>query len=106
MGAGRSTVMRLQDEARYRGEVKIWIDEGVADVMSNFLDQNGNPVPHPLNDKIMSVALNALRNASHVVVAGGGVQCAKAILAVTRCIGCNSLITDEATAKAILVFRE
>ena len=78
----------------------------VADVMSNFLDQNGNLVPHPLNDKIMSVGLDAVRKAGHVVVAGGGVQRAKAILAVTRCTGCNTLITDETTAKAILALKD
>ena len=63
-------------------------------------------MPHPLNDKIMSVGLDALRNAGQVVVAGGGVQRAKAILAVTRCTGCNTLITDETTAKAILALKD
>lgn len=74
----------------------------VADIMCNFLDSNGQLVPHPVNDRIMSVGLQALRGARHVVIASGGAERAKAILAVQRCIGCNTLITDETAARAIL----
>lgn len=74
----------------------------VADVMCNFLDSNGMLVPHPINKRIMSVDLESIRKARHVVVAGGGLQRAQAILAVTRCVGCNTLVTDEATARAML----
>jgi DNA-binding transcriptional regulator LsrR (DeoR family) len=78
----------------------------VADIMCNFLDRNGNLVPHPLNERIMSVELDSLRRARHVVIANGGAQRAQAILAVARCIGCNTLVTDEAAAKAILALKE
>lgn len=74
----------------------------VADIMCNFLAADGTLVSHPINDRVMSVGLDALRNAKHVVIASGGVERADAILAVQRCIGCNTLITDEAAAKAIL----
>lgn len=74
----------------------------VADVMCNFLDKHGALLRHPLNERIMSVGLDALRDAKHVVIASGGVQRAQAIIAAARSIGCNTLITDEAAAKAII----
>ncbi len=43
-----------------------------------------------------------LRTAKHIVLATGGERRAAAILAVIRCIGCNTLITDEAAARAML----
>lgn len=74
----------------------------VADVMCNFLDGGGHVVPHPVNERTMSVGLDTLRNAKHIVIASGGRQRAAAIVAVARCIGCNTLITDETAAKAML----
>lgn len=76
----------------------------VADVMCNFLDAQGRSVPHPVNSRTMSVGLDNLRAAKHVVVASGGAQRAEAIVAVIRSIGCNTLVTDEAAALEILRF--
>lgn len=74
----------------------------VADIMCNFLDAEGKLVDHPLNQRTMSVGLDALRNARHIVLASGGAQRAVAILAVVRAIGCHTLVTDETAARAIL----
>lgn len=74
----------------------------VADVMCNFIDAQGKPVDHPINDRVMSVGLDALRSARHKVLAGGGRGRAPAILAVIRSIGCNSLVIDEQTAEEML----
>ena len=38
----------------------------VADVLCNFLDDDGQSVPHALNRRVMSVDLEAIRNAGHV----------------------------------------
>lgn len=79
------------------------LDAGcVADIMCNFLDSNGIPVAHPINGRVMSVSLPAVRQAKHIVIASGGAERAVAILAVLRCIGGNTLITDESAANAIL----
>lgn len=74
----------------------------VADIMCTFLDADGKSVAHALNGRTMSVGLDALRNARHVVLASSGAQRARAILAVIRSIGCHSLMTDEGAARAIL----
>lgn len=74
----------------------------VADIMCNFIDAGGAPVDHPVNARVMSIGIPALRAARHKVLASGGDDRASAILAVHRSIGCNTLITDERTARALL----
>lgn len=74
----------------------------VADIMCNFVDKQGSVVPHALNERVMSVGLDALRRARHLVIAGGGITRALPLLAVIRCVGCNTLITDEAAARLLL----
>ena len=74
----------------------------VGDVMCHFFDAEGRPVPHPVNERIMSIGLEAVRKAGHLVLASGGAIRAKAILASIRNLGCNTLVTDEAAARQIL----
>lgn len=79
------------------------VDAGcVCDTMFNFLDADGNSVAHPINERVMSVDLDTLRKAKHIVLSSGGAHRAKAIHATIRRIGCNTLITDEAAARELL----
>ena len=79
------------------------VDAGcVCDTMFNFLDADGNSVAHPINERVMSVDLDTLKKAKHIVLSSGGAHRAKAIRATIRRIGCNTLITDEAAARALL----
>jgi DNA-binding transcriptional regulator LsrR (DeoR family) len=74
----------------------------VCDVLCNFLDADGNSVPHPLNKRAMSVDLDDLRKSGHLIIATGGAQRAEALRAAIKRIGCNTLITDESAARALL----
>lgn len=74
----------------------------VADIMCNFLDAEGRLLDHPLNACTMSVGLDALKAARHIVLASGGKHRATAIMAVIRAIGCHTLVTDEHAARAML----
>lgn len=74
----------------------------VADIMCNFIDAQGGLINHPVNGRVMSVGVDALRAAGHKVLAGGGRDRAAAILAVHRSIGCNTLVTDEQAARALI----
>ena len=74
----------------------------VADVLCNFLDLDGQSVPHALNRRVMSVDLDTIRSAGHVLIATGGAHRAIAIRAAIRRLGCNTLITDEGAARALL----
>ncbi|MGK9053981.1 sugar-binding transcriptional regulator [Neorhizobium petrolearium] len=74
----------------------------VCDTMFNFLDEEGRSVDHKLNERVMSVDLDTLRQAKHIVLSSGGAHRAVAIRATIRRIGCNTLITDETAAKELL----
>lgn len=74
----------------------------VADIMCNFVDAQGYMIDHPLNERVMSIGVQTLASARHKVLASGGRERAAAILAVHRSIGCNTLVTDEQAARALL----
>jgi DNA-binding transcriptional regulator LsrR (DeoR family) len=50
----------------------------------------------------MSVELEMIRAAGHVLIASGGAHRAAAIRAAIKRLGCNTLITDEGAARALL----
>lgn len=74
----------------------------VCDTMFNFLDEDGRSVDRQLNERVMSVDLDTLKNAKHIVLSSGGAHRALAIRATIRRIGCNTLITDESAARELL----
>ncbi|QXC48414.1 sugar-binding transcriptional regulator [Agrobacterium salinitolerans] len=79
------------------------IDAGcVCDTMFNFIDAEGRSVDHPINQRAMAIDLDTLRKAKHIVLASGGAHRAIAIRATIKRIGCNTLITDEAAARALM----
>ena len=74
----------------------------VGDVLYNFFDANGKLVNHPVNKRIMSIPLEQLRDVPLRVISAGGAEKIEAILGALKLINCNVLITNEATAKALL----
>jgi DNA-binding transcriptional regulator LsrR (DeoR family) len=74
----------------------------VGDVMCNFLDAEGRTVPHQINKRIMSIDMETLKSAKHIVIACGGTPRAKSIAAAIKRLGCNTLVTDEGAGRAIL----
>ncbi|MGF0539135.1 sugar-binding transcriptional regulator [Agrobacterium sp. ES01] len=74
----------------------------ICDTMFNFLDAEGRSVEHSINQRVMSVELDTLKKAKHIVLSSGGAHRAKAIRATIKRIGCNTLITDEAAARELL----
>ncbi|WP_432431867.1 sugar-binding transcriptional regulator [Neorhizobium galegae] len=78
----------------------------VCDTMFNFLDEGGRSVDQKLNERVMSVDLDTLKKARHIVLSSGGAHRAVAIRATIRRIGCHTLITDETAAKELLRLNE
>jgi DNA-binding transcriptional regulator LsrR (DeoR family) len=74
----------------------------ICDAGCNFLDAEGRDVDHPLRDRVMSVDLGTIARAGHIVLASGGAHRAAAIRATILRTGCQTLITNEAAAKALL----
>jgi DNA-binding transcriptional regulator LsrR (DeoR family) len=90
-----------------KGELERLIAAGcVCDTMFNFLDEDGRSVDHALNERVMSVDLDTLKKARHIVLSSGGAHRAIAIRATIRRIGCNTLITDEGAARELMRLAE
>ena len=74
----------------------------VCDAGCNFLDSEGRDVGQKVSDRVMNVDLDTISKAGHVVLASGGARRAVAIRATILRTGCNTLVTDEAAARALL----
>jgi DNA-binding transcriptional regulator LsrR (DeoR family) len=86
-----------------RAEVDDLIEMGcVGDVLCNFLDAAGRSIDHPVNRRVMSVRLEDLAKAGHVVIAAGGARRAPAIRAAIARVGCHTLVTDQGAARALI----
>lgn len=90
-----------------RSELQELAERGcVCDMMCNFLDARGASVDHPLNERVMSIPLETVARAAHVVIATGGAPRAEAILAARARIGCNTLVTDEHAARRLIALTD
>jgi DNA-binding transcriptional regulator LsrR (DeoR family) len=74
----------------------------VGDVLGHFFDAAGQPVPNPIEDRLMGLSLDRLRGIPIVICAAGGLPKVPSILGALRGEHVNVLITDEDTACAIL----
>ena len=75
----------------------------VGDLLYNFYDRDGNVVDHPVNRRIMSLPIEQLRDVPTRVIASGGNDKVECLLGGIKLIGCNVLITNEATARELLI---
>ena len=58
----------------------------VGDVLGHFVDADGRVVDHPVNRRIMAVALRDLRSVPRIVVASGGPDKVAALRAALRAL--------------------
>lgn len=74
----------------------------VGDLLLHFFDREGRVIEHEINDRVMSVPIERLRRAPIRMLASGGLQKLDAVAGGIRLIEPTVLITDEATARALL----
>lgn len=74
----------------------------VGDILFNFYDRDGRLVDHPINRRVMSIAIEKLGGVPKRVIASGGEEKIEALVGAMKLIGCNVLITNEATARDLL----
>ena len=75
----------------------------VGDLLFNFFDRNGSVVDHPVNQRIMSLPIEQLRDVPTRVIVSGGNDKVDCILGGIKLMGANVLITNEATARELLI---
>lgn len=74
---------------------------GVGDLLGWVLDADGNAIDHPLNDRVIGMALEDLRGIPNVILAAGGPHKLPILRAVLRRGVVGTLVTDESTARAL-----
>ncbi len=62
-------------------------------------------VDHPVNRRVVAVAIHDLQKVPKIVVAAGGRRKAHAIRATLKALPARVLITDESAARALLGIR-
>lgn len=96
----RSLLVRLTDVQRELGSLRA--AGAVGDILGNFLDETGSLVEHTLNERAVSLSLNDLRGIDKVVLVSGGLHKVPIMLATLRAGVIDVVITDEATAQALI----
>ena len=75
---------------------------GVGDILSHFLDENGNLLNHDVEDRLISTPLDTIKSLDNVIGVAAGNSKTAAIRAVLRGAYLDVLITDENTAQQLL----
>lgn len=75
---------------------------GVGDVCLRFFDEDGTGLNSPLDDRIVGIGVDALRAVPRVIGIAGGARKLRAIRGALLGGWVNVLITDLATARALL----
>lgn len=74
----------------------------VGDVLGHFYDINGQPVPSPVEDRLIGLSLRELKRIPRVICVAGGPAKVPAILGAVRGGYVNILIIDEGSANQLL----
>jgi DNA-binding transcriptional regulator LsrR (DeoR family) len=74
---------------------------GVGELLCNVFDREGRIVDHPLNERVMSVPLEAVRAAPIRVLAAGGAHKQAAIAGAIKLLKPTTLVTDAPTARRL-----
>lgn len=74
----------------------------VGDILSHFIDKEGNPVQTDIDERLLSTPLSTLRTLPNVIGVAAGDSKLKAIGASLKGGYLNTLITDERTALSLI----
>lgn len=74
----------------------------VGDILSHFIDKDGNPVLTSIDERLMSISLNTLKNLDNVIGVAAGSDKVLAINAALKGGYLDILVTDEETAMQLL----
>jgi DNA-binding transcriptional regulator LsrR (DeoR family) len=74
----------------------------VGDLLVRYFDIHGRHIPHPMDDRIIGLDWEELRQIPHLVNVAAGPRKVQPILGILRSGLCRTLITDTNTAQAVL----
>ncbi|NIA68712.1 sugar-binding transcriptional regulator [Pelagibius litoralis] len=74
----------------------------VGDILYNFINEEGELVDHPVNERAISVSIDRLKRTPQRVLISGGPEKTAVLRGSIRLLEPTTLITDEATARSLL----
>ncbi len=74
---------------------------GVGELLCNVYDKEGRFIDHPLNQRVMSVPMEAVCTAPVRVLAAGGAHKLAAIQGALKLLRPTAFVTDEASARRL-----
>ncbi len=74
----------------------------VGDLLGMFLNAEGAPVDHPLNERVLSLAPHELKSVRFPILASGGLHKVPIVGAILQAGYAKRLVTDETCAAALL----
>jgi DNA-binding transcriptional regulator LsrR (DeoR family) len=84
-------------------KLRPYVDGGAIGVMAGrFFDSDGDPVLGPLDEQMIGISLREIAKIPERICVAGGAEKVEAIEAMLRGGYATSLITDEATARALV----
>lgn len=78
---------------------------GAGEILGHYFDEDGNAIATELTDRTLTLPLNDLRD-TRIVAVAGGVDKIRAIKSVLESRLLSGLVTDERTARALLLRAE
>jgi len=75
---------------------------GVGDILGTVIDAAGNPIDHPINEKVIGIGIPDLKAIPNVILAAGGAHKVTVCRAILGLGLINTFVTDEATARALV----
>lgn len=75
----------------------------VGDILTHFIDKDGNPIHSDIEERLFSTPLGTLKNLNNVIGISGGPRKVEAIRAALKGEYLDVLITDEDTAAQLIV---
>ena len=75
----------------------------VGDIALRFFDAQGRAIQHEINDRVVGLDLDQIRRIPRVIAVAGGAEKTEAVRAALRGKLVNVLVTDEPTAKRLLM---
>ncbi len=93
---------RLYDALSEDERARLLERDVIADLAGALLDRQGRPV-HDLDERVIGAGAEELRRIPEVIVVGGGVQKAAAVLGALRSGLVTTLVTDDSVARALLL---
>jgi DNA-binding transcriptional regulator LsrR (DeoR family) len=105
VGIGRPTQgsVVLRSGILSEGELGLLHEQGaVGDIALRFFDADGCPVDHEINDRIIGLDLDQIRNISRVIGVAGGTEKQAVIRGALRGKLIDVLVTDEKSANWLL----